>query len=93
MITPAAARKLADDCEAKWSYDPTTKALRDLAQQVEDLQKDAARYRWLRECSPVSSTRGAVTINWPIFEEGRLMRAHNPVSHEELDNRIDRMLK
>ena len=48
QYTPAQARKLAD----QWPFEPFLKeALRSLADQVEELQADAARYRWLRDKS------------------------------------------
>ena len=47
MVTPEEARRIADAVDKAFLKVPA-KALRDLADQVEALQADAERYRWLR---------------------------------------------
>lgn len=54
--------------------------------------KDAARYRWLRECSPFSSARGAVTVNWPVFDNGRLIQPRRSLFSDDLDAAIDKAI-
>ena len=49
MITVEQARNLANDASWASRKEILRIALSDLAQQVEDLQKDAARYRVARE--------------------------------------------
>lgn len=53
--------------------------------------RDAERYRWLRECSPVRSDR-VVTVSWPKFRNGKLIDADRTFSYEELDAAIDAAL-
>lgn len=59
-----------------------------LAAEVQALREDAARYRWLRGCSPVRSDRGGVFISWPNYSNGRMLCVKNP-SGCELDEAID----
>ncbi len=47
MTTPEQARELAEWLE-KANFHIEADALRELARQVEELQADAERYRWLR---------------------------------------------
>ncbi len=53
--------------------------------RAESAERDAARYRWLRGCSPYSSAHGAVSVNWPIFDNGKLMWSENAICAEALD--------
>ena len=48
MVTPEEARRIADAVDKAFLKVPA-QALRDLASQVESLQADAERYRWVRE--------------------------------------------
>jgi hypothetical protein len=53
-MTPTEARELADILmsSSTWSYNlKASEALHSLADQVEALQRDAERYRWLRDSS------------------------------------------
>ncbi len=57
--------------------------------RAESAERDAGRYRWLRGCSPYSSAHGAVSVNWPIFDNGKLMWSENAICAEALDAAID----
>jgi hypothetical protein len=69
-----------------------TARISELEAEVERLRPLADRYEWLRQCSSVSSCHGAVTINWPIYEKGRLIDGEHTASCEELDRLIDARL-
>lgn len=60
MVTPEEARKLSDlVLQVRDIYkhaDGLSDALRDLATQVESLQADAERYRYLRDAHPADET-------------------------------------
>lgn len=49
MTTPEQARKMADALSIYKMPNYVRDALRDLARQVEELQADAKRYRWMRD--------------------------------------------
>ena len=83
MITPTEARNLADE----WAADPgqLSHALRSLADQVEALQKDAERYRWLKNSgTAVSVWTDDTGTHWSVSTRDW------SIERAELDAAIDR---
>ncbi len=70
-----------------------TEALSAATDRAERAERDACRYRWLRGCSPYSSAHGAVSVNWPIFDNGKLMWSENAICAEALDAAIDAAMR
>lgn len=49
------------------------------------IEQQAAAYRYLRECSPFSSRHGAIIINCPEYNNGRLIDGDRCLWGKELD--------
>jgi hypothetical protein len=90
MITPETARQRADIIEYD-GFNMTAKLIRDLAQQIEEMQEDAMRYRWLRNHSSKDGSlmvvqdcywRGAGDCDPTFFDDAK-----------ELDSAIDEAMK
>lgn len=87
-----AARKGWHDqyLDAKAAQYRAEDALRAAQQEVERNAKDAARYRWLRDCSIVRSDR-TMYVLWNRYEDGEFTHSDFP-SGERLDAAIDTAL-
>lgn len=49
------------------------------------IEEQAAAYRFLRECSPFSSSHAAIIINCPQFVNGKLINGNRPLWGKQLD--------
>ena len=55
------------------------------------IEQQAEAYRFLRECSPFSSSHAAITVSCPEYVNGRLITSDRPLWGESLDNYIWQM--
>lgn len=86
MVTPEGARKLADAFDEACKYGPAN-VLRDLATQVESLQADAERYRWLRDSKIDDDAQEWLCVG--VFD----MCGVSEIDGSELDAAIDEARK
>lgn len=87
MTTPEEARKIADMLD--YAVLPGAQTIRELANQVEALQVDADRYRWLRsQIGSLSAKGGLPFCAAGVYSDGKF--SHNELlGFEQMDSEID----
>lgn len=56
------------------------------------IEQQAAAYRFLRECSPISSSHAAIIVQCPEYRNGRLIDGDRCLWGDDLDDYISAMV-